>query len=162
MRNPIAPADLAAARVGLRRSPEWPQVERAHLQAQPRCLACAAGAPDTAVQVHHIFPFHLCILFGRPDLELDARNLITLCESEPGRPAADHHLLLGHLDDFESANLDVLADAQGLFHGMSARLIRVDPRWRAKEMVRVPALERMSRAQKAELARQMNARFPVR
>jgi hypothetical protein len=28
---------------------------------------------------------------GRPDLELDDRNLITLCENERDRPADDHH-----------------------------------------------------------------------
>jgi hypothetical protein len=32
-----------------------------------------------SVQVHHIFPFHDCVALGRPDLELDERNLITLC-----------------------------------------------------------------------------------
>ena len=31
------------------------------------------------VQVQHIFPFHYCVALGRPDLELDERNLITLC-----------------------------------------------------------------------------------
>jgi hypothetical protein len=112
--------------------------------------------------VHHIFPFHLCIALGRPDLELDPRNLVTLCQSESGRRTEDHHLLLGHLDDFESANLDVVADAQLLFHAMSAQQIRADPRWCAKVAARPPALERMSPELKAELVRQMNARFPVR
>jgi hypothetical protein len=57
------------------RSPEWPRVERLHLQRQPRCMCCKPGANTRAgLQVHHIFPFHYCIALGRPDLELDDRK----------------------------------------------------------------------------------------
>lgn len=44
------------------------------------------------------------MLVGRPDLELDPRNLLTLCI----RPDCEHHVLLGHLDDYESYNPKVL------------------------------------------------------
>ena len=63
--------------------------------------------------MHHIFPFHYCIALGRPDLELDDRNLITLCEDEAGKPGQNHHLLVGHLDDFESSNLAVVRMRRG-------------------------------------------------
>ena len=37
-------------------------------------------------------------------LELDPRNLLTLCIG----PDCEHHVLLGHLDDYESFNPKVL------------------------------------------------------
>src|ERR1700732_4714415 len=90
------------------RSPEWRRVERAHLARQPHCVCCKPGTHGRApLQVHHIFSFHYCRLLGRADLELDDRNLITLCETEEGKPAPNHHLLVGHLDDFQSSNLRV-------------------------------------------------------
>jgi len=46
-------------------------------------MCCKPGTNTRAgLQVHHIFPFHYCIALGRPDLELDDRNLITLCEDD--------------------------------------------------------------------------------
>ena len=35
-------------------------------------------------QLHHIFPFHFCVVLGRPDLELDERDEVTLCERREG------------------------------------------------------------------------------
>src|SRR5215471_21747477 len=84
----------------LKRSSKWPEVEREFRETHPRCAAC--GATDQ-LNVHHMFPFHFVVICGRPDLELDPRNLITLCTE----PRLEHHLLLGHLDDFESYNPDV-------------------------------------------------------
>src|SRR5262249_40052921 len=95
--------ELEAAKFDIRRSPEWPKVEKAHLAKQAHCICCRPGYKSEAgLQVHHIFPFHYCIALGRPDLELDDRNLITLCENEKSEPGEDHHLLVGHLDDFQS------------------------------------------------------------
>src|SRR6202049_95726 len=109
------------------RSPEWPRVERVHLQRQPHCICCKPGTNTRAgLQVHHIFPFHYAIALGRPDLELDDRNLITLCEDEAGKPGQNHHLLVGHLDDFESSNLAVVEDAARTFYGMDATAIESD------------------------------------
>ncbi len=106
-----------AQKYGLARSPEWPAVAREHLLHQPGCAAC--GYEGQGLQVHHIRPFHLF-----PELELDATNLITLCEVK-GR---DHHLLLGHLDDWESYNLNVREDV-GRFHNENAKKIRANPTW---------------------------------
>ncbi len=149
---------VEGARHGIARSPDWPRVQRAHLQAQPQCAACGESGPG--LQVHHIFPFHYCVALGRPDLELDQRNLITLCETEQGQSGANHHLLIGHLDDFQSSNLDVEADAKDTFHGMDAAAIRADPRWKQKEADRLAPLDRMTDADKADFQARMNERFP--
>src|SRR5579863_6845544 len=111
-----------ALRTGVRpRSPKWHGVEEAHLAKEPHCECCKPNTNEKAgVQVHHKFPFHYCIALGRPDLELDDRNLITLCEDEAGKPGQNHHLLVGHLDDFQSSNLAVVVDATKTFFGMTA------------------------------------------
>jgi hypothetical protein len=88
------------ATFNLKRSSDWSDVQKTFKAAHPKCAACGATEP---VNVHHMFPFHFVVLCGRPDLELDPRNLITLCTE----PRFEHHLLLGHLDDFESYNPDV-------------------------------------------------------
>jgi hypothetical protein len=152
---------VAAAQYGLTRSPQWSAVEKQHLKLQPLCVACKPGTNSQAkLQVHHIFPFHYCIALGRPDLELDQRNLITLCENEAGHPADNHHLLVGHLDDFQSSNLEVVADAQTTFQGMAAADIKQDPRWKQKEAHRLKSLDQMTPQDKADFLAQMNARFP--
>ena len=108
-----------ARKHGRTRSPEWHRVEKEHLQRQPACVACGS---TKNVQVHHVKPFHL-----HPQLELDPTNLITLCEAE-GR---EHHLLLGHLDAWESFNEHIHADVKH-FYRMSAKQIRADERWQKK------------------------------
>jgi hypothetical protein len=105
---------------GVERSPQWSRVAREHLLREPRCMAC--GYRGKKLQVHHIKPFHL-----HPHLELDPQNLITLCEAR-GR---EHHLLLGHLDAWESYNENVRADARH-FHRKSAAQIRADAHWLKK------------------------------
>src|SRR5215467_9444180 len=82
---------------GLTRSPLWPEVERAYLATNRKCAACTS---TSNIQLHHIFPFHLCHLVYRGDLELDERNFLPLCEESEN----NHHLLLGHLGNFESYN----------------------------------------------------------
>ena len=126
-----------AARHGLVRSAHWPGVERAFKATSPYCAACDASNPvdHTGIQVHHIAPFHFCIAAGRPDLELDPRNLISLGETEHNAPAPNHHLLLGHLDDFKSYNLNVATDCE-TFRGMSTAEIEADSQWAATELAR--------------------------
>jgi len=163
MRLIIKPEDVEAARHGIRRSAAWPHAEKLHLQVQPKCVCCSPEMrPHAGVQVHHIFPFHCCIALGRPDLELDPRNLVTLCEDEAGRPGENHHLLVGHLDSFQSSNLNVLEDAQGSFHGQTAEAIRQSARWLERVEQRLKPLGEMSPAEKAEFAKLMNARLPKR
>lgn len=103
------------------RSPEWPAVAHAHLAKEPACRVC--GHQGQGLQVHHIKPFHLF-----PELELDPNNLITLCELR-GR---DHHLLIGHLDDWESYNPQVRTDVNK-YHKENAATIRANPSWQKEE-----------------------------
>lgn len=154
--------ELEALRtLGQPRSPEWRKVEKAHLAKSPHCACCRTGTNTRAgQQVHHKFPFHYCIALGRPDLELDDRNLITLCEDESGKPGENHHLLVGHLDDFQSSNLDVVLDATKTFHGMTADAIRADSTWLSKKANRLKPLDQMTAEDKVEFAKLMNKTFP--
>ena len=95
-----------ARRYGYRRGPEWRAARRAYLKRQPSCAACKVQyrgffAPlrrlFTGTVVHHIVPIHVCFALGRPDLETDTRNLLTLC--------AGHHLLIGHVLNYEEFNI---------------------------------------------------------
>lgn len=106
------------------RSPEWARVAMEHRRREPACVVC--GYKGRKVQVHHIKPFHL-----HPQLELDPHNLITLCEAR-GR---NHHLLLGHLNSWESYNEHIREDAKHFRH-KSAREIRADAHWQKKVLQR--------------------------
>jgi hypothetical protein len=139
------------------RSPQWPALEAAHRKRQPVCACC--GNPDAPIQVHHIFPFHICVALGRPDLELDERNLISLCQGKAGVEAPDHHLLLGHLDSFQSLNLEVEEDARR-FQGLSEAGLRGDPHWQAKAHQRLKPLEELSPDERTALRKAMDTRFP--
>jgi 5-methylcytosine-specific restriction endonuclease McrA len=109
-----------AMKYGHMRSPHWPRVAMEHRLREPACVVC--GYKGRKVQVHHIKPFHL-----HPDLELDPNNLITLCEAR-GR---EHHLLLGHLDAWNSYNEHIRADAKH-FYRKTAAQIRADLHWQKK------------------------------
>lgn len=152
----------AAQKHDEQRSPDWPEFRDKFIAANPRCIACGKGAGDgVGLQAHHIFPFHYCILLGRPDLELDDRNLITLCETEAGHAASEnHHLLIGHLDDFESSNLNVERDAVTTWNNKSAAQIKADPKWQAAHTGRLPHIAQMSGLDKAFFEWAMNTRYP--
>jgi hypothetical protein len=116
--------EIARRHSGRERSPEWSRVEHEHLAHEPACVAC--GYRGKGLQVHHIKPFHL-----HPQLELDPNNLMTLCEI-PGR---DHHLLIGHLDNFESYNPHVREDTRK-YYGKTADQIRAAPSWKKEVLAR--------------------------
>lgn len=122
-----------ALKHGLHRSPHWEGVEKQFIKDHPNCFACESqDYGKVGVQVHHaITPYHIAILCERPDLELDPRNLVCLCETEKNRPAQNHHLLIGHLKEFESYNPDVLADIK-LFFGKTKEEIENDPIFQEK------------------------------
>jgi 5-methylcytosine-specific restriction endonuclease McrA len=123
LKRPDHGAEIAS-RHGHERSPEWPRVEREHRLREPGCVAC--GYKGEGLQVHHIKPFHL-----HPHLELDPDNLITLCQVDE----REHHLLLGHLDEWASYNEHVRADAKHFYRKKAAR-IRADLAWQKKMMQR--------------------------
>jgi hypothetical protein len=143
------------------RSPEWAAFAKAHLLSQPECIACGPlWKPPTPVQVHHIFPVHFIRALGRPDLELDSRNVVTLCSDLRALPGQDHHLILGHLDDFEAANPATRADAER-YRGQTAAQIRASASWRSSVLRRLPTLEEMSFAQKHALRALMDKVMPL-
>jgi 5-methylcytosine-specific restriction protein A len=84
---------------GAARSGKWAAVRAEHLKNHPNCGVCGG---EKNLQVHHIKAFHL-----HPDLELDPKNLISLCEA----PGKNCHLIFGHLWDFKSFNANVVEDA---------------------------------------------------
>jgi hypothetical protein len=136
------------------RSPHWSKVEHAFKLKYPNCAACSSTI--SAVQVHHIFPFHYCVELGRPDLELDYRNLITLCE---GKNSSEHHLLLGHFDDFKSANLDV-RDHVIKFKGWNYISIKSNSEWQELCKNKLKPLEEMTDEDKENFKELMNKVYP--
>lgn len=136
---------------GIARSPEWDEVERAFRAAHPRCAACDETA---AVNVHHQFPFHYVVGCGRPDLELDPRNLVTLCT----KPACQHHLLLGHLDDWESYSPAVNRFIKR-YAGQAGAGIRAAAAWKKAAAARPKHLDLMTDAEKAAFKAMLDKKF---
>ena len=77
------------------RSKGWNAVRKLALQRDQSCRCCSTLKE---LQVHHKKPFHL-----HPELELDLENLITLCDR--------CHLLVGHLCNYKSYNIQVEEDS---------------------------------------------------
>ena len=150
----IDPGAIVAGEIP--RSDKWPAVETAHLQRQPACVACGQGQPKHGLQVHHMLPFHFCVKLGRPELELDERNLMTLCDETIN----NHHLLLGHLGDFQSYNPNVKADVAGPLGKLGDDQIDTDPTWQAEMRQRPPFLNQMSPQDIANFKLLMNTWYP--
>ena len=142
------------------RNPHWPAVERTVLHLHPYCACCGPDKKDKGLQVHHWFPFHYCIALGRPDLEIDPRNLFVLCETERDDPEANHHLLLGHLGNFKSDNPGLVDDIKQ-FAGLTATELLSSPAWQARKAQRLKLLTEMSNEEKAAYRALMDATFPL-
>lgn len=157
---------------GVPRSPHWAKVSRDFLQENPYCLVCGerhnnflkaqvaglemeAEGNCLALQVHHKVPFHFVHAVGRPDLELDKRNLCTLCEVESN----EHHLLVGHLGNFASYNHQLNEDILW-FSGMSRDRIKRSPRWQEKVKARPVMLGAMSDIEKHRLRQTLDRLYP--
>jgi len=136
---------------GIERSPLWDKVAHAFLAAHPKCAACDA---TDGLNVHHQFPFHYVVACGRPDLELDPRNLVTLCT----RPGRQHHLLLGHLDDWESYN-PVVNSFIKKFAGKSSADIHAAAVWNRAAGKRPKHLDQMTEAEKAAFKARLDRKF---
>jgi hypothetical protein len=155
----------AAAEHGVARSPHWPHVRAEQLRREPLCQATGLTAAGAELEAHHIYPFHCCVLAGRADLELDLRNLITLA-----RHPIDVHLLLGHLDDFRSSNLDVAADAAEWSARWQAApaasdeaaeaAIKADPVWRGRHAARMRPWAEWTAAERADFRAHLDQLFP--
>ena len=99
--------EISVRNVGAsQRSSRWPAVRAKYIaDGHDKCEACGTTRD---LNVHHIQPFSV-----RPDLELDPRNLITLCRV--------HHLKIAHDADgpggmarpnWSSSNPNVRRDAE--------------------------------------------------
>lgn len=87
---------------GQKRSSLWPAVRREHLRTHGTCAVCGG---KKKLNVHHVIPFHL-----EPERELDADNLITLCE---GNATINCHLRFGHWGHYaKKHNPYIREDAQ--------------------------------------------------
>lgn len=91
------------------RSPLWAGVRRAHLRQNPTCACC--GTYEHC-EVHHIKPVHIA-----PELELEPKNLVTLCAS----PSHNCHLWIGHLGSWLSWNTTVIRDASRMLSRIRTR-----------------------------------------
>ena len=120
-----------AARYGIKRSRLWKAIVKGHLKREPVCAACDPEQKPPLWRrllglgpkrlVHHIIPFHVAVIIGRPELELDSRNLITLCET--------HHLLIGHFGNYESWAFSIKKLAK-VFQGLTEDEILTDATYR--------------------------------
>jgi 5-methylcytosine-specific restriction enzyme A len=73
-----------------KRSPLWSALEKKFLIDHPFCSVCGT---NKRLQVHHKVPFHL-----KPELELDPKNLMTLCMTMERAC----HLKIGHGNSFRA------------------------------------------------------------
>jgi len=134
------------------RSPAWDDVRDAFLAKFKHCAACGG---TQQLNVHHKFPFHYVVLCGRPDLELDPRNLITLCV----RKDCEHHVLLGHLDDYESYNPRVLTFVKK-YAGKSASEIRAADAFKQAKAAKPKHIDQMSQVEMDAFKKKLDRKFP--
>ena len=85
------------AEKGARRHKSWRKVRLEHLEKNPTCFICGG---KKKIEVHHIIPFYLA-----PDMELNPKNLMTLCENK--KYGINCHLLVGHLGNYRRINPNV-------------------------------------------------------
>jgi hypothetical protein len=108
----LDPREAVLTDLGLKRSPQWAEVEQAFLARNNyQCAMCSITGKGL-VQVHHIAPFHYISSpnIQRGDLEFNPQNLVPLCQG-PG--TNEHHVLVGHLGDFQYFNQGARADMIG-------------------------------------------------
>ncbi len=147
-----AAADKAIAQQhDLKRSEFWDDVQNAFLKTHPTCAVCDESKQ---LNVHHMFPFHFVVLAGRPDLELDSRNLVTLCVNHERQ----HHLLLGHLDDFESYNPDVLPFIKK-YAGLTSAAIKADPAFKKAKAKKPKHVGDMTMTEMTAFKRMLDKKF---
>lgn len=109
-----------------------------------------------SVNVHHKYPYHFVVELGRPDLELDERNLFTMCVECD----AEHHILIGHLDSFLSFNPN-LEYFIALCRGLLASQIRSTKQWQDAVLARPKPLHLFSPLDKKALRQELDLRMPI-
>jgi hypothetical protein len=139
----VDPRQAVLANYGLKRSWQWGEVEQAFLTRNNfKCAMCSiTGA--TLVQVHHIAPFHYTSSpnIQRGDLEFNPQNLVPLCQG-PG--TNEHHILVGHLGNFQYFNEDARADMIGPWKDLLPSFIEQQADWIARHQNHYPLVNTMS------------------
>lgn len=93
---------LRTRQFGALRSNQWPKVRAEFLKNNPRCAVCGGTSKN---EIHHI------MIFSKfPELELDERNFINLCESK--KKGVTCHQFFGHLGNYKNYNPNVRDDAE--------------------------------------------------
>jgi hypothetical protein len=135
----------------LKRSYKWPSFRKKIIK--ERGGVCELSGATSDLEAHHIFPFHLCVLLGRPELELDKRNIIILS----GGPI-NYHLLLGHLNSFQSYNASIMNMQE--YGDSTAQEIKTHKEWSLLREYRPKPWDRMTIQEKEELREMLNRKFP--
>ena len=85
----------------VKRNSKWPKVRKAFLKLNPHCAICGTVK---RVVAHHILPVYV-----NPELELDTKNLIALCEN----PTTIYcHFTFGHLGDWMCYHDGIIEEAR--------------------------------------------------
>jgi len=90
------------------RSKGWRKVRKTFIKKYPVCSACGSRRK---LEVHHIKDFSY-----NPELELDPKNLITLCRS-----GTQCHFTFGHLGNWKSINPTVKEDSKQFIYKVRNR-----------------------------------------
>jgi hypothetical protein len=142
-----------------KRSNQWENFRNKYIALTGKCDACGKKLGEVQLEAHHIIPFEFCINLGRPELELDERNLICLCEHTEAQPAGDHHLLLGHLGYYGSFNLNVKADALA-WYGQTSEEIKADSVWNVRKLQRPLSWKETDERNKQYIKDAMDRMYP--
>ena len=142
-----------AKKHGVERSSKWESFRKKFIQKNPACAVCGN---TKNVEAHHVYPFHFCISLGRPELELCEDNLISLCDNED-----HHHLLVGHLDNYKSYNLNVREDCEK-YKNNTKEQIKENKQWLIEESNRGKLIEDMTDEDKINFKKMLDEKFSVK
>jgi len=137
------------------RSPQWDEVRDKYLSKHNKCMVC--GSSDN-LQIHHIFPVSYIRELSRPELELEPKNFMTLCESEENDPAENHHILIGHLGNFSSMNEHAVADVKR-FSKKTSTQIKTSGYWKAEKASRPKPANKMTKAEREHITKLIEKKF---
>lgn len=137
------------------RSPHWGSLENWIKKHYGDVCEITGLSP---VQIHHEFPFHDCILAGRPELELTLENLHRLYSG--GHEAANgHHLIVGHLRDFRSYN-PRLVHYLHKWKGLTTEQIQKLPEWKSMASRKPKSYSEMTPFLQDAFRQALDHRFP--
>lgn len=97
------------------RHPSWRRVRAEHLKAQPKCQGCGEKR-KRLLEVHHVAPFH-----SHPEIELEPKNLLTLCDGGGKYGIKSCHLYIGHNGNFRRSNSLAVHEARLLLARLRPR-----------------------------------------